>query len=197
MSLQLVVKTDKEIKHLIRKFVGFVKHHKRVFLAFERVDDVVHHIRHRAAREVHAHTLQQLAHERAAVPIFRAAEVVNMAVRSGVVLYGFRLTTTSVTRNGQHKAVLTGIVKQKAHAAVRACFSDAPRFCLVPRLGGYRAPHFLADGVPITCQHLADSGRAYAVHTVGRLVLAAFLHAVVFKTCGNLLFFVLLHLISF
>ncbi len=46
--LQLVVKTDKEIKHLIRKFIGLVKHHKRAFLAFERVDDVVHHIRHRA-----------------------------------------------------------------------------------------------------------------------------------------------------
>ena len=148
MSLQLIIQTDKEIKHLVSQFVGFIQYNKGRVLAFERVHYIVHHFAHRGTADTHAHALEQFVHEGATVPIFRTGQVVGVGVSGCIVLNGFRLAPPCLTGDGKHQGISLGIGQGEGHTVVGLRADHLPTLYLSTGLGGYCAPHFVADSFP-------------------------------------------------
>ena len=108
MVLQLVVDADEEIQHLVAELVGLVEDHQRGVLFLEGLQGVEHHIRD-GAGGLDAEATQQLRQEVLPVPVLAAAEVIDVAVGSGVGLDGLGLAATGVSHHGQHQGVVLGV----------------------------------------------------------------------------------------
>ena len=126
-----------------------------------------------------AHLLGYLAHEIAFAHVLGAEDVEHVAVRAAVLDGGGGLAASGVAHHPADVLPLLGVGHGKGDALPRLALDDGPAVHAVAYLLRDTGEHVVADVLVLAVHHLADGGRAHALHAFGGAVLAGVVPRVV------------------